>query len=86
MKEGDRMVSVTKDNAGEIFDELVKEKGLKKTFIAKKIGVSPQTLNTKIHHGGFDADLAFQVAKILDVNPAIFLAKTYTDRLKIKGK
>ena len=65
---------------------LVKEKGLKKTFIAKKIGVSPQTLNTKIHHGGFDADLAFKVAKILDVNPAIFLAKTYTDRLKIKEK
>ena len=46
------MVSVTKDDAGEIFDRLVKEKGLKKTFIAKKIGISPQALNSKIHHGG----------------------------------
>ncbi|AKG66974.1 helix-turn-helix domain-containing protein [Lactobacillus helveticus] len=80
------MVSVTKDDAGEIFDRLVKEKGLKKTFIAKQIGISPQALNSKIHHGGFDADLAFKVAKILDVNPTIFLVQTYTNRLKIKEK
>ena len=80
------MVSVTKENAGEIFDRIVDEKGMKKTFIAKQIGVSPQYLNTKIHHGGFDADLAFKVSKILNVNPAVFLAKSYTDRLKIKEK
>lgn len=77
------MVSVTKENAGEIFDQLVNEKGMKKTFIAKQIGVSPQTLNFKIHHGGFDADLAFKVAKILNVNPTIFLSKSYTERLKM---
>lgn len=77
------MVSVTKENAGEIFDQLVTEKGMKKTFIAKQIGISPQTLNSKIHHGGFDADLAFKVAKILNVNPTIFLSKSYTDSLKI---
>ena len=75
------MISVTKENAGEIFDQLVSEKGIKKTFIANKIGISPQTLNTKIHHGGFDADLAFKVAKVLNVNPTIFLTKSYTDRL-----
>ena len=77
------MVSVTKENAGEIFDQLVNEKGMKKTFIAKQIGVSPQTRNSKIHHGGFDADLAFKVAKILNVNPTIFLSKSYTERLKM---
>ena len=76
------MVSVTKENAGEIFDQLVKERGLKKTFIAQQIGISPQTLNSKIHHGGFDADLAFKVAKILKINPAFFLAESYTNRLK----
>lgn len=76
------MVSVTKENAGEIFDRLVKKKGLKKTYIAKQIGISPQTLNTKIHHGRFDADLAFKVAKILNVNPTIFLSDSYTKRLK----
>ena len=78
------MVNVAKDNAGEIFDQLVKERGIKKTFIAQKIGVSPQTLNSKIHHGGFDSDLAFKVAKILKINPAVFLAESYTNRLKIK--
>lgn len=78
------MVSVTKANAGEIFDSLVEQKGLKKNFIARKIGVSPQTLNARIHHGGFDADLAFKVSKILNVNPSIFLAKSYTERLKLK--
>ena len=80
------MISVTKENAGEIFDRIVDEKGIKKTFIAKKIGVSPQYLNIKIHHGGFDADLAFKVSKILNVNPVIFLTKSYTDCLKIKEK
>ena len=73
------MVNVAKDNAGEIFDQLVKERGIKKTFIAQKIGVSPRTLNS-----GFDADLAFKVAKILKINPAVFLAESYTNRLKIK--
>lgn len=78
------MVSVTKENAGEIFDQIVRKRGLKKTFIAEKIGISPQTLNSKIHHGGFDADLAFKVAKILKINPAVFLTESYTKRLKIK--
>lgn len=80
------MADVVKENAGEIFDQLVKEKGLKKTFVAEQIGITRQSLNTKIHHGYFDADFAFKVAKVLNVSPTIFLAKTYTDGLKTKEK
>lgn len=80
------MVSATKENAGEIFDRIVNEKGLKKTFIARQIGVSPQTLNYKIHHGGFNADLAFKVARVLSINPVAFLAGSYTSCFKVERR
>lgn len=76
------MVQVTKDNAGEIFDKIIKDKGLKKTFVAKKMGISQQSLTNKISRGTFDADLALKAAKALDVNPAIFIDKPYSDFLK----
>ena len=76
------MVQVTKDNAGEIFDKIIKDKGLKKTFVAKKMGISQQNLTNKINRGTFDADLALKAAKALDVNPAIFIDKPYSDFLK----
>ena len=73
------MAQVTKDNAGEIFNKLINEKGLKKAFVAKKMGISQQNLTNKIHRGTFDADLALKAAKALDINPAIFIDKTYSD-------
>ena len=80
------MVQVTKDNAGEIFDKLINEKGLKKAFVAKKMGISQQNLTNKIHRGTFDADLALKAAKALDINPAIFIEKTYSDFFKMNRK
>ena len=80
------MVQVTKDNAGEIFDKLINEKGLKKAFVAKKMGISQQNLTNKIHRGTFDADLALKAAKVLDINPAIFIEKTYSDFFKMNRK
>ena len=49
------MVQVTKDNAGEIFNKIIEEKGLKKTFVAKKMGISQQNLTNKIYRRTFDA-------------------------------
>ena len=80
------MVQVTKDNAGDIFDKLINEKGLKKAFVAKKMGISQQNLTNKIHRGTFDADLALKAAKALDVNPAIFIEKTYSDFFKMNRR
>lgn len=77
-------MNIVRKDAGEIFDRLVASKGLKKNFIASKMGISPQYLSNIIHIGGFDADFAFKAAKILDVNPSIFLSKSYRDILKIK--
>ena len=76
------MVQVTKGNAGEIFDKLINEKGLKKAFVAKKMGISQQNLTNKIRRGTFDADLALKAAKALDINPAVFIDKAYSDFLK----
>ena len=78
------MIQVTKSNAGEIFNKIIKERGLKKTFIAKKMGLSQQNLIDKIHRGTFDADLAFKAAKVLDISPAVFLDETYADVLENK--
>ena len=80
------MVQVTKDNAGEIFDKLINEKGLKKAFVAKNMGISQQNLTNKIHRGTFDADLALKAAKVLDINPAIFIEKTYSDFFKMNRR
>lgn len=80
------MVQVTKDNAGEIFDKLIKEKGLKKTFVAKRMGISQQNLTHIIHRGTFDADLALKAAKVLDVNPAIFMDKAYSTFFKMNRR
>ena len=76
------MVQVTKDNAGEIFNKIINEKGLKKVFVAKKMGISQQNLANKIRHGTFNADLALQAAKALDVSPRFFFNDAYTDFFK----
>ncbi|MCT7801365.1 MAG: helix-turn-helix domain-containing protein [Lactobacillus crispatus] len=77
-------MDVVRKDAGKIFEQLVASKGIKKTFIASKMGISPQYLNNIIHFGGFNADFAFKAAKVLDVNPSIFLTKSYRENFKIK--
>lgn len=78
------MTSVVKENARDIFEAVVQQKGLKKSFIAKKIGMSPQNLTNIIHRRSINADFAFKVSKVLEVDPSIFLNKTYVDSLKRK--
>ena len=76
------MESVVRENSNDVFEALVDQKGLKKGFIAKKVGMSPQNLTNIIHRGKVKADLAFKVSKVLDVNPSVFLNKPYSDFLK----
>lgn len=76
------MEKVIKENASDIFEDLIEQRGLKKSFIAKKIGTSPQNLTNTLHRGSINADLAFKFAKILGVNPRIFFNEAYADFLK----
>lgn len=76
------MTKVVKENARDIFETIVQQKGLKKSFIAKKIGMSPQNLANIIHRRSINADFVFKVSKVLEVDPSIFLNKTYVDSLK----
>ncbi len=78
------MTSVVKENASDIFETIVQQKGLKKSFIAKKIGMSPQNLTNIIHRGTINADFVLKVSKVLEVDPSIFLNEIYTDSLKRK--
>lgn len=75
------MTSVVKDNARDIFETVVQQKGLKKSFIAKKIGMSPQNLTNIIHRRRINADFVFKVSKVLEVDPSIFIKKAYTENL-----
>lgn len=78
------MTSVVKENASDIFETIVQQKGLKKSFIAKKIGMSPQNLTNIIHRGTINADFVLKVSTVLEVDPSIFLNEIYTDSLKRK--
>ena len=77
-----KMKNVVREDANEVLEALIDQKGLKKGFIAKKLGMSPQNLANLIHRGKVKADLAFKVSKVLDVNPRVFLNEPYSDFLK----
>lgn len=76
------MKNVVREDANEVLEALIDQKGLKKGFIAKKLGMSPQNFTNIIHRGEVKADLAFKVSKVLDVNPSVFLNEPYSDFLK----
>lgn len=76
------MEKVIKENASDIVEDLVEQRGLKKSFIAKKIGTSPQNLTNTLHRGSINADIAFKLAKALDISPRIFFNEAYANFLK----
>ena len=77
------MANVTKDNASEILEDYLSKHGISKTFVAKKVGLSPQAFNRRLRESkAFDADFAFKVSKVLNIKPTIFLSSSYTKSLK----
>lgn len=76
------MPNVVKPNAAEILESYLQDHGISKSFVAKKLGVTPQAVYNKISLGKIDADFAFKVADILNLDPKIFLDPSYTKRLK----
>lgn len=79
-----RVSRVVREDAGRIAEKLIDSQGLKKTFVARKVGTSPQNLYNRLHYESIDADLAFKIAEVLKVNPSIFLSKSYRDNLNNK--
>lgn len=72
------VVQVTEPNAHEILKNYLKNHGITQAFVAKKMGISPQTFNAYVNGQYiFDADFAFSVAKVLNISPSIFLKKSY---------
>ena len=77
------MVEVVKENASEILSSLIKEKGLMKSFIARKLGMKPSDISNRLSgRVKIDADFALKVAKVLEVDPDIFLNSFYSKRIK----
>lgn len=76
------MANVTKENANLILEKYLEEHGISKTFVANKIGITPQAFNRRLRvNGAFDADFAFKVSKVLGISPTIFLSSSYTKSL-----
>ncbi|WP_270516712.1 helix-turn-helix transcriptional regulator [Lactobacillus paragasseri] len=77
------MANVTKENANLILEKYLKDHGISKTFVASKVGITPQAFNRRLRVAkAFDADFAFKVSKVLGISPTIFLSSSYTKSLK----
>lgn len=77
------MAEVVKENASEILSSLIKEKGLMKSFIARKLGMKPSDISNRLSgRVKIDADFALKVSKVLEVDPDIFLNSFYSKRIK----
>ena len=76
------MKSLVKEDAAEILSDLIEENGLKKTFVAYKMGITLPKLSSVLHgRNKFTADIAFRAAEVLNVSPEIFLHNNYTKRV-----
>ena len=70
---------VVKDDANAILSKLIDEKGIKRTYLAERVGISPASMSALLHgRKKFTADLALQIGKVLDVPYTIFLTKSYS--------
>ena len=73
------MPKVVKDDANVILSKLIDDKGIKRAYLAKKVGISPSSMSALLHgNKRFTADLALQIGKVLDVPYTIFLTKSYS--------
>lgn len=76
------MKSLVKDDAAEILSDLIEVNGLKKTFVAYKMGITLPKLSSVLHgRNKFTTDIAFRAAEVLGVSPEIFLRTDYTKRV-----
>jgi addiction module HigA family antidote len=72
------MPRITKANSADILQKYLEDHGIKKKYLAKKLGISASTLSAYLHGSiKFTADFALNVAKVLGVSPSLFLDKSY---------
>lgn len=68
------MVRTTKENAGKILKDYLREHGIKQNYVAKKVGISSANFSGRLNGRlKFNADFALTVSKVLDIDPDIFL-------------
>ena len=70
------MTSVLKPEAYKLLSDEIEERGIKRNFIAKKIGVTPNYLGSVLNgKRALSTDLAIRVSQELDIPFDIFLNK-----------
>lgn len=68
------MFRTTKENAGKILKDYLREHGIKQNYVAKKVGISSANFSSRLNGRlKFNADFALTVSKVLDIDPDIFL-------------
>lgn len=78
------MKSIVKENAASILSELIEKNGVKKTYVANRMGISPTKLSSVLHgRNKFTTDIALKAATALNISPEIFLHSSYTKCLKM---
>lgn len=72
------MPGTVKPDAVDVLSEVINNKGIKKTFLADKMGISPAKLSNILYgRNKFTADLALKAAAALNLSPNIFLNSKY---------
>ncbi len=72
------MPSLTKENSAQILDQYLKEHGIKKSYLARKMNMSPSNLTADLKVTlRFTAEIALGVADAPNISPSIFLNKSY---------
>lgn len=71
------MTSVLKPEAYKLLSDEIEERGIKRNFIAKKIGVTPNYLGSVLNgKRALSTDLAIRVSQELDIPFDIFLNRS----------
>lgn len=73
------MPKPVKQDARIILQEIIDDRGMKKNYIANKLGISQSSMSALLSgNKKFTADIALQLAKILNVDNSVFLKKSYS--------
>lgn len=80
------MIEFTKPNSRQILIKYLKEHGISQAFLARKMHITPATMNYHLHGtGSFTVDFALSVAMALNISPDIFLNKSYKKLVTKEG-
>ena len=74
-----KMPGVVISDANDVLEKIINDRGLKKNYLAKEIGLSASSMSALLHgNKKFTAEIALKLSKALNVPKDYFLNKSYS--------